>query len=62
MHQGLLETKFVATTYRITFKILYFTGNATIYKDITPVGTGTSASKSQKKAGMKEILNYERYK
>lgn len=48
MHQGLLETKFTVITFMITFKILYFTGNATIYKDITPIGSHTTASKSQK--------------
>lgn len=50
MHQGLLETKFIVITFMITFKVLYFTGNATIYKDITPTGSLKTASKSQKNA------------
>lgn len=34
MHQGLLETEFIVTTFMI--EMFYFTRNATIYKNITP--------------------------
>lgn len=50
MHQGLLETKFIVTTFMIKFEIFYFTGNAAIYKNVTPTETHTTASRSQKKA------------
>lgn len=60
MHQGLLETKFIVTTFRIKSEMFYFTGDTTMYKNITPAATHTRPADHRNRQSVEEIWNYER--